>query len=73
MTKNDEHHDLVYIVKELLIKWANLSGQDKCWHHEDILTKLCEVFEIPILEKPVLPPRCEFEKGCKDYQDKIYG
>lgn len=57
----------------ILKNWANLKGQDNCWYHPEILKELCDIWNIPINNNSQLPPRNEFEKGCKSYQDKIYG
>lgn len=56
----------------ILNKWANLEGHDKCWHHPEILTELCNILQIPIKDPPVLPSREAFEDGCRCYADKLY-
>ena len=56
----------------ILETWANLEGHDKCWHHPEILTELCNILQIPIKDPPVLPSREAFESGCRCYADKLY-
>lgn len=58
--------------EELLSAWANLKGHDRCWHHPEILKKLCEIWDITVSNDPCLPTREEFEKGCQKYQNELY-
>ena len=59
-------------VRSELIVWAALSGQDRCWHHPEILERLCAIMGIAV-EPTRLPPRCEFEAGCRKYTSELYG
>jgi hypothetical protein len=63
----------------ILQQWADLKGQDLCFHHPEILRRLCATLgvEPPITRDggpdPSLPPRAKFEAGCREYQDQLYG
>lgn len=72
-----EHHldDIVEehrSVHSELVAWAALSGHDRCWHHPEILERLCAIMDVAVEPTP-LPPRCEFEDGCRKYADELYG
>lgn len=58
---------------EVLTKWANLKGHDKCWHHPEVLSELCGIFGIATDNDPCLPSRSEFKEGCRKYQEVMYG
>lgn len=54
-----------------LQSWIDKQGHDQCHYYPDIFRELCGLCGIGI-STPSLPPRHEFEKGCKRYQDEIY-
>jgi hypothetical protein len=56
------------IIKE----WSDKQGHDRCWYYPDLFTKLASLFKLSLKVKPSLPPRHEFEEGCKRYQDEEY-
>ena len=58
--------------KFILQSWVDQQGQEKCWYYPDVFNQLVELFEIKCEEKG-LPPRCEFEEGCRKYQEEEYG
>lgn len=60
------------LIYEKLYEWADKTGHDRCFWHPDILESLCKILNIPVVSTK-LPPRCEFEEGCRKYQDEIYG
>lgn len=66
-----ENDECLKLIKYELESWISKQGHDSCWYYPDIFNKLCEILEI---EKPNqnLPLRCEFEKGCRKYQNEVY-
>jgi hypothetical protein len=58
--------------RRILTNWANLQGHENCWHHPEILTELCRIFEIPIPTDRGLPPRPEFREGCHQHEALLY-
>lgn len=55
----------------ILTEWAEQKGHDNCWYYPEVFKKLCDLFGVTV--KPQnLPPKAEFEAGCKKYQDDIY-
>jgi hypothetical protein len=54
---------------------ASDKGQDACWYHPADLLGLMQVWDVTPLppEQRGLPSRCEFEQGCKQYQEMLYG
>jgi hypothetical protein len=59
--------------KTILQDWANKQGHERCHWHPEILQKLADLFGVEPTVEPELPPRAEFEEGCKRYQDEEYG
>lgn len=59
--------------KAILQEWADKQGHERCHWHPEILQRLANLFEIEPSVVPALPPRIEFEEGCKRYQDEEYG
>lgn len=58
-------------VKKLVEEFANTQGHNKCWFYPDIFNKLAKLLNIPIKQAAI--SRSEFEAGCKQYQDEIFG
>ena len=58
--------------KQILTEWIDQQGHDRCWYYPDLYRKLIEVFDIKPSKEPNLPPKAEFEQGCKRYQDEEY-
>ena len=57
---------------EAIIKeWSGKQGHDRCWYYPDLFRQLAEVFKMDLLPG-TLPPRQEFESGCKKYQCEEY-
>jgi hypothetical protein len=57
----------------MLQEWIDQQGHDRCWYYPDIFMKLVKLFGITTDGPPQLPPRKEFEAGCKKYQTQEYG
>lgn len=60
-------------VREMLQQWVNKQGHDRCWYYPELFTALAERLDVRLAISPSLPPRCEFEDGCRRYQDQQYG
>ena len=54
--------------RSILIEWINQQGHDRCWYYPDVFDQLCLLLGVKKPERPVLPPRPEFEEGCRRYQ-----
>lgn len=59
-------------VKEVIQEWVDKQGHDRCWYYPELFMKLAELCEITPTTLPSLPPREEFERGCKRYQEKEF-
>lgn len=58
--------------KQALQKWIDAQGHDRCWYYPDIFRELVELFDLKPTVLPELPPRAEFEQGCRRYQEEEY-
>lgn len=68
----DREETQLHQVKTILSDWAHNKGHDKCWHHPEILKRLCHIIGISTDIDPELPPREEFQQGCKSYEEQLY-
>ncbi len=68
MNEKEQLEEVKKIVQESIEK----QGHERCWYHPDLFQRLIEVLEVKPMGKPSLPPRKEFEQGCKKYQDEQY-
>ncbi len=59
-------------VKQILQQSIEKQGHERCWYHPDLFQKLIDLLEIKTAKNPCLPPRKEFEQGCKRYQEEQY-
>ena len=59
-------------VRSALEEWAALQGHDLCHWHPRVLETIAAALGIE-RASAVLPPRAEFEEGCRRYQDELYG
>ena len=59
-------------IKNCVKQWINKQGHDRCWYYPDIFREISSILEIHPVNSD-LPPRKEFELGCKKYQDEEYG
>ena len=55
----------------IILEWSNKQGHDRCWYYPDLFRKLAGIFELN-LQPGSLPPREEFEAGCRRYQSEEY-
>lgn len=58
--------------KIVLQEWLDKQGHDRCWYYPEIFSKLVDILEVKATKDPSLPPRKEFEEGCKKYQQEQY-
>lgn len=56
---------------ELLTDWESKQSHDACWYYPEVFNDLQKLFGITPSEKE-LPPKEEFERGCKAYQLHLY-
>ena len=60
------------LVKQILQEAIEKEGQERCWYHPDLFQRLIDLLEIKNTKPMSLPPRKEFERGCKKYQEEQY-
>lgn len=60
-------------VKVVIQEWVDKQGHDRCWYYPELFRRLATILDIKMTVEPKLPPRQEFELGCKKYQDEEYG
>ena len=58
--------------RQVVQEFLNKQGQDKCHYYPELFAELAKIFDVQTTAKPKLPPRSEFEEGCRKYQDEIY-
>ena len=69
---NEETNIKYAQVISVLQEWIDKQSHDRCWYYPDLFNKLIEITGVSPKLKPNLPPRNEFELGCKKYQDQEY-
>lgn len=57
---------------KLVQQWLDKQGHERCWYYPDIFRSLAKVFGLTSKLPSNLPPRKEFENGCKKYQQEEY-
>jgi len=67
-----EESEKIEKAKVILQSWVDQQGHERCWYYPDVFNQLVELFEVKGGENG-LPPRCEFEEGCRRYQEEQYG
>lgn len=60
-------------IKNLVQEWLNKQSHQRCWYYPEIFNKVAEYLGLKQELPSELPSRCEFEEGCKRYQDEEYG
>lgn len=65
--------DRIIKIREILQVWASKSGQDLCFHHNDILRELAKVVGVTLTQDLNGVTRAQFEQGCREYQYKLFG
>ncbi len=69
---NSEIKKRYELIKERVQTWLDKQGHDKCHYYPEIFEDITDILGIKSSEDLKLPPRSEFEAGCKEYQDKLY-
>lgn len=64
-------HVAVLEVRAAVEEWAGKQGHDHCWYYPDIFNRIAQIVGAEARSGD-LPPRLEFEAGCKRYQDEEY-
>lgn len=70
-----ERDDSLEKVKAVVERWLDKQGHERCWYYPELFSELAALLGLgrgKVLD-PGLPPREEFEAGCKRYQDEQYG
>lgn len=58
--------------KDLLQNWIDKQSHERCWYYPEIFEKLAKELGVTITVNPNLPPKEEFELGCKKYMEEQY-
>ena len=58
--------------QEVLREWIDQQGHDRCWYYPDVFLQLVKILDVKATKLPSLPPRAEFEEGCRKYQRNEY-
>jgi hypothetical protein len=60
-------------IRQITQSWLDQQGHNRCWYYPELFQKLATVLNLKIEVDPSLPPKSEFEEGCKKYQQEEYG
>lgn len=60
-------------IKAICQAWLDKQGHDRCWYYPELFKQLCEILELKPTQEPALPPRAEFEAGCRRYTNEEFG
>lgn len=55
----------------ILEMWTSRQSHDRCWYYPDVFRQLCNIFDVAAPPQH-LPPRPEFEEGCRRFQREQY-
>jgi hypothetical protein len=58
--------------RALLQGWVDKQGHDRCWYYPEVFRELAALLGVKATVPEGLPPRPEFEVGCRRYQDEEY-
>ena len=64
---------IVIKCRNALKDWVGKQGHDRCWYYPEIFNRLCDILGVKASDHRNLPPRAEFEQGCRRYQNEEYG
>jgi len=59
-------------IKSIIYEWTNKQGHESCWYYPDVFHQIANIVGIKV-GTPAVIPREEFCKGCKRYQEDLYG
>jgi hypothetical protein len=71
--KPEEAIDKLQRVKGIIQAWTDQQGHERCWYYPDLFNELASLLGVIPKTEPCLPPRKEFEEGCRRYQEQEYG
>lgn len=60
-------------VRQITQTWLDQQGHNRCWYYPELFVRLAELLGLKMTVQPSLPPRAEFEAGCKRYQHEEFG
>jgi hypothetical protein len=60
-------------VRQIVQEWLDKQGHNRCWWFPELFKRLATTLDLKPTVEPELPPRPEFEQGCKQYQDEEFG
>lgn len=64
--------ELAVKTKEILQFWVDQQGHNRCWYYPELFKQLVDLYGIELTVNPSLPPRHEFEEGCRRYQSEEF-
>ncbi|TMJ00858.1 MAG: hypothetical protein E6G97_18155 [Alphaproteobacteria bacterium] len=67
-----DHEALLAQARALLQGWVDKQAHDRCWYYPDVFRELAALLGVKTTVPGGLPPRPEFEDGCRRYQDEEY-
>jgi len=59
-------------VREVVQEWLDQQGHNRCWYYPELFNKLANLLNLTSKIDPTLPPRHEFEEGCRKFQNEEY-
>jgi hypothetical protein len=59
-------------IEAIIQEWVDKQGHERCWYYPELFRELGRVLDIHPSVQPGLPPRAEFEEGCRRYQEEEY-
>ncbi|MGD9726517.1 MAG: hypothetical protein AB7L09_00575 [Nitrospira sp.] len=60
-------------IRKTIQTWMDKQGHDRCWYYPDLFREIANIVGVDVSTTPLLPPRPEFEEGCRRYQQEEYG
>lgn len=60
-------------VRSIVQAWLDKQGHERCWYYPELFEELATVLDVKQTVPSALPPRAEFEAGCRRYQENEYG
>lgn len=69
---SSERADRLATITKVVTEWQAKEGHDACWYYPDLFAQIMTALNIePKLHS--VPPRGQFEDGCRKFQDQTYG
>lgn len=70
---NKSSDEKIKEIQQTIMEWDGKEGHDRCWYYPDLFAKIAEIVDVPLNQSPALPPRPEFEEGCRRFQSQEFG